>query len=295
MSHIGESIARQFAEDLEAEVNRLQIEGGALPDNEMARGVLRDHALLNLAPKAWRCFHCDDVFTDRAAALEHFGSDQGETPACKLNERDGGLVAIVREQAAEIRRMANEDTPTHREFFMLGTQAAADVRAAEDAGYAKALEQVAKPLVVVINKEATRLAESFHPTNVSAARRNLLLAVHAVGLEHYLSDDARHLPGRYWKHKRRGSTYREIGTARVQSSTHSIHEGDELVVYQSVVDATLWARPPAEFRDGRFELLFQSGPLPPAPPPAPSAPECDPAPFPGAWQELTNAINCARW
>jgi hypothetical protein len=32
--------------------------------------------------KHWRCFHCDDVFADRAEAQAHFGLDVTETPAC---------------------------------------------------------------------------------------------------------------------------------------------------------------------------------------------------------------------
>jgi hypothetical protein len=47
---------------------------------------------------AWRCFHCDEVFTDKAEALEHFGSDEWKTPACRLPSTD---VARLRELEAD--------------------------------------------------------------------------------------------------------------------------------------------------------------------------------------------------
>jgi hypothetical protein len=57
-----------------------------------------------------------------------------------------------------------------------------------------------------------------------------------------------------WRHRVRGSTYQEIGRAEVQAS-RVVVEGDTVVVYRSVDDGKLWARPPDEFDDGRFEAL----------------------------------------
>lgn len=31
----------------------------------------------------WRCFHCDEAFTDRAAACEHFGESRVGVPLCQ--------------------------------------------------------------------------------------------------------------------------------------------------------------------------------------------------------------------
>jgi hypothetical protein len=55
------------------------------------------------------------------------------------------------------------------------------------------------------------------------------------------------------RHRRRGSYYRKLGVAEVQCS-QPIKEGDPLVVYAGE-DGKLWARPQAEFEDGRFEEL----------------------------------------
>lgn len=52
------------------------------------------------APKPpWRCFHCDEVFTDRQAAVDHFGISENDKPGC--------VVALTETQKAivEDRRM----------------------------------------------------------------------------------------------------------------------------------------------------------------------------------------------
>lgn len=53
-------------------------------------------------PMPWRCFHCDDVFTDRAEAKEHFGDYRDDSPLCLIKGQDGGLGARVRELEAEL-------------------------------------------------------------------------------------------------------------------------------------------------------------------------------------------------
>jgi hypothetical protein len=64
-------------------------------------------------PNTWRCFHCDETFTDREAASLHFGNDEirhsmGEhieaaaAPACQIKARDGGLLAALRHAEGEI-------------------------------------------------------------------------------------------------------------------------------------------------------------------------------------------------
>lgn len=55
------------------------------------------------------------------------------------------------------------------------------------------------------------------------------------------------------RHKKRGSTYRVVAQAAVQSG-RAIVEGDKLIVYLGE-DGYWWARPVDEFNDGRFETL----------------------------------------
>jgi hypothetical protein len=53
-------------------------------------------------PTTWRCFHCDEVFTDRAEAHEHFGDHPDDSPLCLIKGQDGGLAARIRELEAEL-------------------------------------------------------------------------------------------------------------------------------------------------------------------------------------------------
>jgi hypothetical protein len=54
-----------------------------------------------------------------------------------------------------------------------------------------------------------------------------------------------------WRHKKRRTTYTEVGRAELQSSM-PLDEGDIMVVYRGD-DGKLWVRPADEFDDGRFE------------------------------------------
>ncbi len=60
--------------------------------------------------------------------------------------------------------------------------------------------------------------------------------------------------GRRWRHKRRGSTYTEIGRGQLQTITAAVMEGCRLVAYIGD-DGKLWFRPETEFEDGRFDEL----------------------------------------
>lgn len=53
-----------------------------------------------------------------------------------------------------------------------------------------------------------------------------------------------------YRHRKRGTEYEVIGTAEVQTASR-IFEGDKLEIYCGE-DGKLWARPHAEFHDGRF-------------------------------------------
>ena len=64
--------------------------------------------------------------------------------------------------------------------------------------------------------------------------------------------------GSYWRHCARGTVYRVVCVAQGQGASI---EGGRLVVYRNDVlrpGAAVWARPVAEFMDGRFEAVFRS-------------------------------------
>ena len=64
-------------------------------------------------------------------------------------------------------------------------------------------------------------------------------------------------PGDGWRpthrHKKRGSTYVEVGRGKLQTDT-PLTDYAELVVYRAE-DGTIWVRPVGEFEDGRFERI----------------------------------------
>lgn len=61
--------------------------------------------------------------------------------------------------------------------------------------------------------------------------------------------------GPKWRHKKRGTTYQEVGVASLQVATKGhLSEGAHLVIYRDD-DGRLWAREVSEFEDGRFEKV----------------------------------------
>lgn len=88
---------------------------------------------------AWRCFHCDETFTDPEKAREHFGDDMLENPACKLSRDQRGLVGIIREQKRELDAYGNERDALAMNFYALGAQHETKLREAEQVGYDRGL------------------------------------------------------------------------------------------------------------------------------------------------------------
>lgn len=104
-------------------------------------------AALSTAPAApvgedgrtWMCFHCDEVFADRALAAEHFGWSEHAEVACRLNEVEGGVVALLRQAHAELSAYRDEDTKLIREVYGLGSKHQTEKREANEKGYADGL------------------------------------------------------------------------------------------------------------------------------------------------------------
>lgn len=86
----------------------------------------------------WRCFHCDQVFWDPAAAEQHFGKCETVTPLCKI---DGERVRAMEKELAQYRA---EDTELHRQIASMESKHAAELRAAEEKGYERGLKDSLK-------------------------------------------------------------------------------------------------------------------------------------------------------
>lgn len=117
--------------------------------------------LAALAPpeaKLWRCFHCDEVFTDRAEASLHFGDHLQGDPACKLNAMEGGLLKLVRDQEDELQRFRSEETASFREFYALGAEHMQRLQREEETGYARGLTagraEAVQPIVEALKTRA---------------------------------------------------------------------------------------------------------------------------------------------
>lgn len=100
-----------------------------------------------MSDNSWRCFHCDEVFTEREAAADHFGAQIGcaDDVACKINATDGLLVKMLREAQEELSAYHQEDNAAFRQFYSLGAEHAVALRRAEEAGYARGITDATQP------------------------------------------------------------------------------------------------------------------------------------------------------
>lgn len=81
----------------------------------------------------WRCFHCDETFTDAAEAALHFGTTQAQQPACQLN------LKWLRYVERQLERYRDEDTDLHRQMHAMASWHQTELRREEEKGYARGL------------------------------------------------------------------------------------------------------------------------------------------------------------
>jgi len=95
-----------------------------------------------MARKQWRCFHCDEVFTSRKWAAEHFGFACDQVPACKIAAYEGHLVTYIRKLEADNARYRAEDSDVLRSLYSATVDQANAVRRAEERGYDKGVQDM---------------------------------------------------------------------------------------------------------------------------------------------------------
>lgn len=84
-------------------------------------------------PAEWRCFHCDEVFTDEAEARLHFGDSCVQEPIC------GVTAERYREVERQLEEYRSESDATSKTFYSLGAEHYRKERDAEQAGYDRGL------------------------------------------------------------------------------------------------------------------------------------------------------------
>ena len=90
--------------------------------------------------KQWRCFFCDEVFTRRVDAAEHFGEE--DYPACKIAPHEKHLITYIRKLQRELRRYRSEDSDVMRSIMTLEADHVTALRRAEEDGYNKGVRDM---------------------------------------------------------------------------------------------------------------------------------------------------------
>jgi len=109
--------------------------------------------------KQWRCFHCDEVFTNPNCAAVHFGLGDG-LPACKLAAHTLHLVRYVRELEERLSRYQAEDSDVMRSIYTLEADHRQALIRAEEDGYNKGVRDM--------RSEATQTADASNRSLSSA-------------------------------------------------------------------------------------------------------------------------------
>ena len=93
-----------------------------------------------MATKQWRCFHCDEVFTGRKFAAQHFGFQCDTIPACQIKAHEGHLVTYIRRLENENARHRQEDSDVLRSIMTLEADHRQELIRSEEDGYNKGVQ-----------------------------------------------------------------------------------------------------------------------------------------------------------
>ncbi len=100
-----------------------------------------------MSKKQWRCYFCDEVFTSKDKAAQHFGvfeACEADEPACKLMQHQERFIEYVRGLEREIRLYQDENQPLQRAMWDLESTIRDKVNQAEEKGYNKGVQDMIK-------------------------------------------------------------------------------------------------------------------------------------------------------
>jgi hypothetical protein len=86
-----------------------------------------------MAKREWRCFHCDETFSDPEDARLHFGDNCLSDAACRIG------AASVRELERQLARYRAEDSDADRAMYRMQADHAVALRREEEKGYRRGL------------------------------------------------------------------------------------------------------------------------------------------------------------
>jgi hypothetical protein len=126
----------------------------------------------------WRCFHCNEVFSDKQKARAHFGSDEAlQSAACTMSAEH------LRELEIELARYRSEDSDLDRKYHAMQADRAVALIRAEEAGYAKGLGDFTPALAIIAELCSAIETQSPSVTNefVENARKRARDFLESVG------------------------------------------------------------------------------------------------------------------
>lgn len=101
-------------------------------------GPMRPQPEATEPASVWRCFHCDETFTDAAAARAHFGDSERQQAICTID------ATHFRWMEEQHRRNVDEDSEALRAIGRLTSEHETLRRRAEEEGYARGLRDAKK-------------------------------------------------------------------------------------------------------------------------------------------------------
>lgn len=115
-------------------------------------------------PVAWRCFHCDEVFTERTLAAAHFGYSESNETACKIKAgAESSMLNALRraeDSATEAWRAVHEEsTEAAKAFFAQAGRHREQLQATEELGYERGLA-AADPTAITVPRAVLERAIS---------------------------------------------------------------------------------------------------------------------------------------
>lgn len=152
-------------------------------EESTARIHKQSELLSQKADKSWRCFHCDEVFTSRQYAAEHFGFDEGATPACKISGHEGHLVTYIRKLEAELASYRAESDSITLAWFAKESEHVQAMLREEEKGFARG--------VADMQKHGYIISEPGTPDELRKAAESVLMEGRSVEKEwatHWLLD-----------------------------------------------------------------------------------------------------------